>query len=96
VKTGLGPLTHQDIIFALLILIPLTLWIGSRIGEGVPFLLGIITAAVLAVAVPSRYWTWELLATPLGVALICAEVLDHRRRLRSRNYPRDNQDQVTA
>ena len=78
-KSGLGPLTHQDIIFALLILVPLTLWIGSRIGEGIPFLLAIITAVILAVTVPPRYWTWELMATPLGVALICGEILDRRR-----------------
>jgi hypothetical protein len=71
--------TTQDLGIALLVLIPLTLWIGSRIGEGVPFVLGIITAAILAVAVPPRDWTWELFATPLGLALLCAEVRAHRR-----------------
>jgi apolipoprotein N-acyltransferase len=69
-----------QIALALLVLIPLTLFIGSRIGEAVPFVLGIITAAILAVAVPPRDWTWEVIAIPLGLAAVVGEVRDHRRR----------------
>jgi apolipoprotein N-acyltransferase len=69
-----------QIAVALLVLIPLTLWIASRIGETVPFVLGIVAAAILAVAVPPRDLTWEVIAIPLGLAAVVGEVRDHRRR----------------
>jgi apolipoprotein N-acyltransferase len=42
--------------------------------------LGIVAAAILAVAVPPRDWTWEVIAIPLGLAAVVGEVRDHRRR----------------
>ena len=44
--------TTLDIGIALLVFIPLTLFLGARIGEGVPFLLAIIAAAFMAFVVP--------------------------------------------
>jgi hypothetical protein len=41
-----------DIGIALLVFIPLTLFLGARIGEGVPFLLAIVIAAIMAFVVP--------------------------------------------
>ena len=70
----------QDIVFALLVFIPLTLWIGSKIGEGIPFLLAILTAAILALTIPPKHWNAWVFLTPFGVAIFSGMALDHRRR----------------